>query len=427
MVAAAEWAEIVTSSAEQQSSICHEPAQATKPAPASVAICVAGAARSFATPLVLWHTLQYLMAPLCGNHTIVRFFLQLKLTDGEKKVVGQGGKFSSKTVELQAILNALSSKWLQPLIGEAAVLNGSGSFSGEGWDGEGYALRALRQPDPDGWRRYPTNPKVCPNQSPLSPPQGLHVEMALSWCRYAIERYERKTNHSFSLFAYSRPDMLLPRPVPPWCTWNWDHDIMACLSRPGGDQVWIAPRSFLLRMTSGAAAHAECASTSIRHPIFHKTPIHTPPHDILPTSMQGRQLHSPVYPACCGPLGEPFLVHKVFGSTPKLPVRSDSCSHILFDRHFLRRVQVDGSHGMTTVHACDIALDPHYNTSRSFALHYDIEHELALTYQSGSYLRGLFCHASDSSLAACRKALESFPVPEPWQATARLSDRFKQF
>ena len=134
-------------------------ADANENPPPQVAFCIAGSARSFATPLVVAHLRTRLIAPLapCGAEGGSRIFLLLKTHDTNKHLGSVHFERHDDTTRtsVQALTAAISSPWIRPMIGEAVLLNGSGAYLGVGWDGSSsQASDALRQADDMLWQRY---------------------------------------------------------------------------------------------------------------------------------------------------------------------------------------------------------------------------------------------------------------------------------
>ena len=110
-------------------------------------MCISGAARSFATPLVLSQLRHNLIESLASHGAHKRLFLAIKTADSAKLNGGtteRNYKITSAhaAAEIKYLLHALEQPWLKPLIGEAVILNGSGTFNGSGWRGAGSPVRA---------------------------------------------------------------------------------------------------------------------------------------------------------------------------------------------------------------------------------------------------------------------------------------------
>ena len=128
-------------------------------APGSVAFIIAGAARTFATPLQLHSVRHYFVRPLTQRLARADLFLYLKTADSDKNGLAEGSRvsFSARTVDLRPLLAALNSSWLRGAVREAIIVNGSGSFEGRGWRARevgGDASAAVKPSNATGWRRY---------------------------------------------------------------------------------------------------------------------------------------------------------------------------------------------------------------------------------------------------------------------------------
>jgi hypothetical protein len=194
--------------------------------PPRVAFCIAGAARSFGSPLVLSALRFNLVTPLAGNDPVrggSRLFLSLKTSDSAKSIAGVS--FGQHRGQAAPLLAALSNHWLSPLIGEAVIVNGSGAYLGERGGG---GLRGSTQrggervtqvnADPYAWRRFRATPCVttdnatnshrttmtssttssrcCRKSNYLLDPNNeerlVHQHLGLRWCSRAITRFEER-------------------------------------------------------------------------------------------------------------------------------------------------------------------------------------------------------------------------------------------
>ena len=189
------------------------------------------------------------------------------------------------------LVAALNTDWLAPLIGEAAIVEGHGAFSGEGWRGIGPATSALRRADEDGsWRAWRSTRCPAPwgNTSTSAQPsigsstgygtghgtghgtvrapannaeeRMLLGALNMRWCKDAVERYETSdsissgTHHPrrrrFELVVFTRPDILWHTPVRPWASWDAMRLPLVCFPRKASpdvhaDSFWVTPVQML--------------------------------------------------------------------------------------------------------------------------------------------------------------------------------------
>jgi len=280
---AAPWEQVVKASGSAAASQCEkEPTS-----PPAVAFCIAGAARTFTSKLILTHIRYNLIAAISGNEQGTRLFLHLKLNDSEKVAGMAGQRFRShREGNLQQMIATLQLPWIQQRIGEAVVLNGSGTYEGEGC--QRVSAACVVQPENQAWKAYRT--QSCSTQAytpgenrstPCCAPQNHFIatgnneerlllsHMGIAWCGAAISRYEQQTSpsKSFGLVLYSRPDAVWWRPVPPWCTWMWNHEALSC-DGPGCDMTWAVPRPHFTRLSRQHVMHRDCPArprTKSRH------------------------------------------------------------------------------------------------------------------------------------------------------------------
>ncbi|KAL1519150.1 hypothetical protein AB1Y20_003410 [Prymnesium parvum] len=170
-------------------------------APPRIAFCIAGSARSFATPLVTTlHQLNWLdtLAPSMTRDC----FLYLKTQDSEKMnyvrpdfaPASYFHAHNDKASQLSALVAAL--EVLRSRIAEAVIVNGSGSYNGSGWKpsvDRGSPWQAVRASDDDAWKRFqsPRCPIVNRTQHPLDNTEQRLINslLGMSWCAQAIRRF----------------------------------------------------------------------------------------------------------------------------------------------------------------------------------------------------------------------------------------------
>ena len=255
-----------------------------------MAFCVAGAARTFATPLVVRHLVTNFIEPLsspCGSmgstprasHSAALFLL-LKTQDTYKSLGSVGFEpHNDRRSSISALVAALESPQLRPYITEAVILNGSGAVRDRdaiGWSfrASGRADNALRQADRTLWLRWRKPGRSRNGQStPFNQSAGASAvtgqdeerlilnALNIAWCAGAIERQEstRGKGFRFDVVAYTRPDVVHWRPLKPWCEWGAELWTVAHVCELGGrDGVWLVPRSHLGRLAGQAEVWHAC-------------------------------------------------------------------------------------------------------------------------------------------------------------------------
>lgn len=250
-------------------------ATSTLPArPPSVAFCFAGAARTFATPLMMENHHQMLVRPLTQEGDDSCAFVYLKLSDSPK--VGSRVHFDAQRTELGAVLAALGDgggtrdPWLGRMLAEAVVINGSGSFDGVGWrpavDGgrssTRAALAALREGNTTRAQLMRPKNAKCGSGGNFA---TTEVALALQWCAQAIGRHEAREGRRFDVVAYIRPDQLLLHPVFPWCEWKVAKETFTCLAG-GLDGVAVMPRDHAAQVLGMLSMHTRCRDSD---PVLH--------------------------------------------------------------------------------------------------------------------------------------------------------------
>ena len=262
-------------------------------APPSVAFCIAGAARSFATPLVQTYMRYNLVGPTAGDKSASRIFLHLKLRDSQKFVRTSGQAFKPiKEANLPSILTTMELPWVAPMIGEAVILNGSGSVETSTVGCVRPSMDCLFQPRADRWLDFRHRQCLALNASltalnetarnatrdALYASQGkptccaphnrwiadgnneerlILQHTAIGWCGEAIPRYERGRGRQFDMVVFTRPDAVWWNPVTPWCRWNWRQEMISC-DAPTCDMAWFAPRRHLEHLTRQHEMHRDC-------------------------------------------------------------------------------------------------------------------------------------------------------------------------
>ena len=231
--------------------------------PPRVAVCISGAARTFATPLLLAGLRHNFLAPLVNHASAARVFLYLKSADSAKRGDEDKG-FRPQADDVRTLRRALlKARWLQPMLGEAVLVNGSGSFSGPSPSPHTFAVVPS---DATSWRGYRTTACLpaeagslrgsageCCSNRPKSFKGGngeerlLLSQLGLAWCGGAIVRSEAALGAAYDVVLSARPDLLWWRPMHAWCEWPHRTHALSC-DRPGCDAVWAAPRQHLSRL-----------------------------------------------------------------------------------------------------------------------------------------------------------------------------------
>lgn len=230
-------------------------------APPVAAVCIAGAARTFPSPLVLTGLrTNFLKALGCPT----RLFMLLKAADTPKLKGVQRMSFAQHRTSVDALRAALALPWLAHLIEEAAIINGSGSFSGTG--------RGVRAPpgamvvasNETAWRAQRARRCVLSTYLATGTNEQRLIlnHLGQSWCRDAIVRAEARMGHRFDLVAFTRPDFVWWRPLPSWCRWGSEPTLVSC-NRSGCDMAWVAPRSYMGALFGQLEQHRECTESAV--------------------------------------------------------------------------------------------------------------------------------------------------------------------
>ena len=411
------WHEHIQSVSESSRARCTNRSTETPP---RVAFCIAGAARGFSTRLVQMTLKHYLVDQLAPGHSGV-VFLQLKVSD-TNKLNGAGDygiHFEQHRNSLSNLLATIGpGTWMESLLGEVSIVNGSGAFLGTGWRREPNTdpSSAVRDADADVWRRWrsskcqhpwgalnSTNGASMPRRRAVTTEERLILApLATAWCSAAIARHEASSGRAFDLVAFARPDLLLRGPVAPWCEWNWGHPATAAVcGASGSDGVWLVQRSLAHHLMHRAEVHAACGTTRALLAGLQTMRIDKRNPDGFGG---GASAHS----SCCG--GAEALLSSALLQSPSLRIDRRSCAKLSWpDNTFLRQVQRTGPcpQSLDKVscrhrqrHVCDTALHVRYVPgglwSRIQSWHN------SLTMQTAKVLRRLF----KTNASACKQAME---------------------
>ena len=246
-----------------------------------VAFCVAGAARSFATPLVL-HMLRHNLYGALAGAPGSKLFLQLKQLDSDKRREDVGGQPTSifsqhNETTVAHLLAALATPWLRAATGEAVIVDGNGAYLGGTAlpsSGTGGAAASVVAPEYKLWQQYratrcasdaSSTTRCCHAsgymRSGNNEERMLLHHLGLAWCRGTIARYEQAAGSAFDMVVYSRPDLVWWKPILPWCELQWRRQIIAC-REPGCDMSWLAPRQAADVLMRTAEIHRDCAKNA---------------------------------------------------------------------------------------------------------------------------------------------------------------------
>ena len=273
----APWATDIAKSGHAAASACKNE---TRVAP-TVAFCIAGSARTFATPVVTTHLHNNLIVALTGDVARARLFLHLKLNDSEKMMGLAGQRFHShKETSFLSIMAALKLPWMSAHVGELVLLNGSGSYAGPGCTAVTDDGSCIVQPSAVAWKRYRT--RACSlaqrqlrnlsgdtSPMPCCTPQNHFIatgnneerlllsHLGIGWCGARIPLYEEAHAMRFDMVVYTRPDAVWWQPVVPWCKWRWWDEMIHC-DGPGCDMAWMVPRTHFDRLSRQHVMHRDC-------------------------------------------------------------------------------------------------------------------------------------------------------------------------
>lgn len=212
-------------------SACAGPHNTSRP---NVAFCIAGAARTFATPLIQDGIRANFFGQLSGGgHD--RFFILIKTDDSTK--IGMSGstqmandRFVQHHSDPEELLIVLNNSWITPMLAAAVVVQGSGAHVWGAPTQTISATVALAVANASLWQLE--RAEFCPNASraerfrrsdetccePIGPFRDeqavrgnearlVHQHLNLRWCYMAIIHQERVQGWQFDLVAFSRPDL----------------------------------------------------------------------------------------------------------------------------------------------------------------------------------------------------------------------------
>jgi len=256
------------------------------PSAPRAAVCIAGAARAFTSPLVLDGLRHNFLAPIAGDRLEgVRLFLHLKVADSSKRMKGVAfQQHRSRVAPLYAEL--MAHPWLSPLVEEAVIVNGSGAFT-EGGTAPSSRVTVVSANE-SAWKSF--MPRACSAHASSSNAHGsrdsardgtrsccrkasyllegnneerlIHQHLGMSWCINAILRSEARRRVGYELLVFTRPDLVWWRPLPMTCELaTLARTTMLSCDLPGCDMVWIAPRKYMERLLGQAKMHRDCADS----------------------------------------------------------------------------------------------------------------------------------------------------------------------
>lgn len=189
------------------------------------ALCIAGAARTFSTHLVLKSLELHLIQRLVPTRNS-GLFLYLKTADSDKLEAGAAGLHFPKHKQASSSVSALDAAisetwWIRELLREVVIIKGSGAFIGRGATNAGIAANgtaaAHRKSDPWVWTNFSSSGCQPPfgsfNSSAGHRKEGAgNIEermvlatLGLRWCGAAIERDEAMRNLKYAAVVFVRP------------------------------------------------------------------------------------------------------------------------------------------------------------------------------------------------------------------------------
>lgn len=273
------WASMLSHSALGASARCRPPATNssvhTFRKPPAVAFCISGAARTFTTPLILT-AVRYNLLKAFSASSDSRVFLSLKVLDSDKDHPALIIRFKQHhETSVDAAVRLVHAVWLSPMLGEAVIINGSGSFSGAGYTRGATAGRLVVPSDADAWKnykaircngrywgRYPAG-KAEYRQIGNNEERLLLNHLGIGWCKDAVLRYEVRWGREFDLVLFARPDLLWLSPVTPWCGWDSTRKMLSMYHRgtkADSDMFYVLPRRFMNTLLNQAVLHRDCTA-----------------------------------------------------------------------------------------------------------------------------------------------------------------------
>jgi len=268
------WASMLSHRALRASARCRPPA--TNPSvntfrkPPAVAFCISGAARTFTTPLVLT-AVRYNLLNAFSASSDSRVFLSLKVLDSDKNHPAFIVRFKQHhETSVDAAVRLVHAAWLSPMLGEAVIINGSGSFSGAGYTRGATAGRLVVSSDADAWKNYKATRcnggyrgkaeyrLIGNNEERL-----LLNHLGIGWCKDAVLRYEVRWGREFDLVLFARPDLLWLSPVTPWCGWDSTRKMLSMrhgVMKADSDMFYVLPRRFMNTLLNQAVLHRDCTA-----------------------------------------------------------------------------------------------------------------------------------------------------------------------
>mmetsp|Transcript_29095 Transcript_29095/g.61134 ORF Transcript_29095/g.61134 Transcript_29095/m.61134 type:complete len:417 (+) Transcript_29095:170-1420(+) len=405
------WLREMRVAGEKQATRCD--IQATPPP--RVAVCIAGAARAMATPLVLASLRHHLLHPLFGADGLTngsRVFMQLKAEDSEKQRTNSSSNeksFSSYRENVTKVWHAIHDAawqegWLP--LEEAVIITGKNSVVIDRAVAKEVSDQiALVTGDAALWKSYRAT--VCADPEDAAGGKCCQADghttetnneqrlllnhLGLKWCAGAILRSEARRGQQYDVVMYQRPDLVWWKPMHPHCAWNWRTELLSC-DFPACDMAWVAPRHYAMTLLNQAEIHRDCTWQKPQK---------------RPNSFLGRH-------DCCSS-SEYLLFHarSNVSSDAKRgsPMRTNRrMSDILRHGHtfsVLRRTVYKGERDSV----CERVMAKQYENS-----HQARKHQLyyALEAVTGTMLRTLFRNSSVegiSDLALCREAMGLGKVP----------------
>ena len=378
----------------------------------SVAFCVAGAARTFATQLIHDSYRAHYYEPLAGGEgepARARFFVLLKTDDSAKMGMAVGEKaandhFEQHHTDDQQLVRVLNASWMTPMLAEAVIVRGSGAHV---WGAPVQTLGpglSIASANASMWKSYAAtfcsnatasmqaSGDCCVPQGAFRDPQSapgnearlVHQALNQRWCYDAIGHHEYLQGWKFDLVAFSRPDLFWYGPLPPWCSWPWRTHMLSCF-HPGCDMAWVAPRRYKFdRVMDQAKLRRDCRTKGL----LHKSRWGVP---------QRRESIS-----CCGPAE--WL--QWYSYTPNRPNATKADDIPVYQSTKL--VPDRSAFGLLrqSKGACELSMHPHPG-QHLFA---HVNHMNGLSIPVGLMFRKLF-GTNYQNISRCRKAVGPYRLP----------------